>query len=116
MNFDHNKDYNGMLGITPRAELTVIKATSKALAAAYHPDRNSTKKTVIRCKLLMRLGRLFLTDLSEKNTTRRLAIRNLKVMLLTKPVKLKMKTMLLKITLRKIGTCFFLLSRFSRAC
>mgnify|MGYP000507111509 CR=1 FL=1 len=40
MSFDPNKDYYGILGVTPTAEMVVIKAAYKALAAIYHPDRN----------------------------------------------------------------------------
>lgn len=34
------KDYYQILGITPSAELAVIKAVYKALALKHHPDRN----------------------------------------------------------------------------
>ena len=44
MSFDPNKDYYGVLGVTPTAELAVIKAAYKALAAIYHPDKNSSKE------------------------------------------------------------------------
>lgn len=44
MNFDPNKDYYGILGVTPTAELAVIKAAYKALAAIYHPDRNPSNE------------------------------------------------------------------------
>ncbi len=37
---DINKNYYETLGITPSAELAVIKAVYKALANKYHPDKN----------------------------------------------------------------------------
>ena len=52
MNFDPNKDYYGILGVTPTAELAVIKAAYKALAAIYHPDRNSTKEAVTKMQAI----------------------------------------------------------------
>ena len=42
MNFDPDKDYYGILGVTASAEMAVIKAAYKALAGIYHPDRNPT--------------------------------------------------------------------------
>ena len=42
MNFDPEKDYYGILGVTASAEMAVIKAAYKALAGIYHPDRNPT--------------------------------------------------------------------------
>ncbi len=39
-----NKDYYGILGVTATAELAVIKAAYKALAAIYHPDKNSSNE------------------------------------------------------------------------
>jgi curved DNA-binding protein CbpA len=42
MNTDPNQDYYGTLGVTPFAELVVIKAAYKALASIYHPDKNSS--------------------------------------------------------------------------
>ena len=36
----NSKDYYQILGITPSADLVVIKAVYKALALKYHPDRN----------------------------------------------------------------------------
>ena len=42
MNFDPEKDYYGILGVTATAEMAVIKAAYKALAGIYHPDRNPT--------------------------------------------------------------------------
>ena len=42
MNIDPEKDYYGTLGVTPTAELAVIKAAYKALASIYHPDKNSS--------------------------------------------------------------------------
>ena len=43
MNFDPNKDYYGILGVTSSAEMAVIKAAYKALAGIYHPDRNPSQ-------------------------------------------------------------------------
>jgi molecular chaperone DnaJ len=44
MNID--KDYYGILGVSPHAEFVVIKAAYKALASRYHPDKSAgdTKK------------------------------------------------------------------------
>jgi curved DNA-binding protein CbpA len=42
VNFDPEKDYYGILGVTASAEMAVIKAAYKALAGIYHPDRNPT--------------------------------------------------------------------------
>lgn len=36
----NSKDYYQILGVTPSADLAVIKAVYKALALKYHPDRN----------------------------------------------------------------------------
>ena len=44
MSFDPNKDYYGVLGITPIAELAVIKAAYKAVAAICHPNKNSSNE------------------------------------------------------------------------
>ena len=44
MSIDPEKDYYGTLGVTPAAELPVIKAAYKALAGIYHPDRNPAKE------------------------------------------------------------------------
>ena len=44
MSSDTNKDYYGVLGVTTTAELAVIKAAYKALAAIYHPDKNSSNE------------------------------------------------------------------------
>ena len=52
MNFDPNKDYYGILGVTPTAELAVIKAAYKALAAIYHTERNSTKEAVTKMQAI----------------------------------------------------------------
>ena len=46
MNFDPNKDYYGILGVMPNAEMAVVKAAYKALAGIYHPDRNSSSEAV----------------------------------------------------------------------
>ena len=43
MNFDPDKDYYGILGVTSSAEMVVIKAAYKALAGIYHPDRNPSQ-------------------------------------------------------------------------
>jgi len=40
------------LGGTPTAELAVIKVAHKALAAIYHPDRNSTKEAVTKMQAI----------------------------------------------------------------
>lgn len=50
MNFDPNKDYYGILGVTPTAELAVIKAAYKALAAIYHPDKNSSEDAAVKMR------------------------------------------------------------------
>ena len=52
MNFDENSDYYGILGVTPKAELAVIKAAYKALAGIYHPDRNSAKEAVSKMQVI----------------------------------------------------------------
>jgi curved DNA-binding protein CbpA len=48
MSFDPNKDYYGILGVTPTAEMAVIKAAYKALAGIYHPDRNPSHDAKIK--------------------------------------------------------------------
>ena len=52
MNFDPNKDYYGILGITPSAEMAVIKAAYKALAGIYHPDRNQANDAVSKMQAI----------------------------------------------------------------
>lgn len=50
MKFDSNKDYYGILNVTPTAELAVIKAAYKALAAIYHPDKNNSDEAAVRMR------------------------------------------------------------------
>jgi curved DNA-binding protein CbpA len=39
-------DYYHILGVTPSADLAVIKAVYKALALKFHPDRNKESPDV----------------------------------------------------------------------
>lgn len=48
---DINKNYYDLLGITPSAELAVIKAVYKALANKYHPDKNIGNKVQAEAKM-----------------------------------------------------------------
>ena len=48
---DINKDYYQTLGITPSAELAVIKAVYKALANKYHPDKHTGNKAQADAKM-----------------------------------------------------------------
>ena len=52
MNFDPNKDYYGILGVMPSAEMAVIKAAYKALAGVYHPDRNQSNEAVFKMQAI----------------------------------------------------------------
>ena len=40
------------MGVTPTAELAVIKAAYKALAAIYHPDKNSSNEAVTKMQAI----------------------------------------------------------------
>jgi len=44
------KDYYGILGISPAAEDIVIRAAYKALVQRYHPDKYQGSKTEAECK------------------------------------------------------------------
>lgn len=48
---DINKDYYAVLGVTPSAELAVIKAVYKALANKHHPDKNLGNKAQAEAKM-----------------------------------------------------------------
>jgi curved DNA-binding protein CbpA len=52
VNFDPDKDYYGILGVTSSAEMAVIKAAYKALAGIYHPDRNTSQSAKEKMQII----------------------------------------------------------------